>query len=303
MDACIAATRAAVSAAVAGLTGGEAWPPFEAVWAAYAGCGRASDRALLQPHLAALFPGASLRLTGDGDLLCAPLAGVGAALVCGTGSLAQLWRVSAAGEPVRLLRSGGWGPVLDDRGSGLALGKAGVCSVLHYAANGLPAPAWHAQLLAQIGTDAEGLVRATSALDTALPHADADARRKTAIAGLSGVVVRAAREGDAEARRLLRRVAQEVCEVLEPIWEKLGEPGAEAAEIDAGASQQSSKGEDSEGDGAKPTLVVAGGLGLDPTFWACVEAQFAARGWAWRVVGVDDPARAGLEHLLRTASA
>lgn len=276
---------------MAALGGDGAWPEFDAVWAGYAGCGRVSDRELLFPHLAPLFP-ASLRLTGDGDLLCAPMTGLGASLICGTGALAQLWSVPFHGEPVRLLRSGGWGSVLDDRGSAWSLGKAGVCSVLFYAANNMPLLPWQEALLARLGTDAEGLIRTACALDTGLAHADADSRRKTTIAGLSDLVVAAAAEGDQEAKRILHRIAGEVCEILEPVRAKLDEMTAERGGV---------KGEGG-GKEDETTLVVAGGLGLNTTFWSCVEEQFQARGWAWRVVTVADPARAGLEHLLRNAS-
>lgn len=287
-----------MSAAVAALDGGDgaSWPEFEAVWAGYAGCGRVSDRELLYPHLKPLFPNAPLRLTGDGDLLCAPMAGLGASLICGTGALAQLWSVPSHGEPVKLLRSGGWGPVLDDRGSAWSLGKAAVCGVLFYAANDMPLLPWQEALLARLGTDAEGLIRTTCALDTGLAHADADSKRKTTIAGLSGLVVAAAAKGDQEAKRILGRIAGEVCEILEPVWAKLD---AMAANERGREVEGSGKGEEA----SLPTLVVAGGLGLNETFWSCVEEQFEARGWAWRVVTVADPARAGLEHLLRNASA
>lgn len=288
-----------MSAAAAELNserGGE-WPPFEAVWAGYAGCGRVSDRELLYPDLAPLFPHASLRLTGDGDLLCAPMEGLGASLICGTGALAQLWCVPPHGEPVRLLRSGGWGPVLDDRGSAWSLGKAAVCSVLFYAANEMPLLSWQEQLLRRLGTDAEELIRTTSALDTGLSHADADSKRKTTIAGFSDLVVAAAEQGDQEAARILRRIAGEVCEILEPVRAKLDTVlEQEAQEMDDEGRQRDG------GERKEATLVVAGSLGLNATFWSFVEEQFRARGWVWSRIAVADPARVGLEHLLRNAS-
>lgn len=276
----------------------DSWPPFEAVWGGYAGCGRESDRALLRPHIAALFPGASLRLTSDGDLLSAPISGVGAALVCGTGSVAQLWSVpTPTSEPERLLRSGGWGPLLDDRGSGFSLGKAAACSVLFYAANEIPLREWQGELLAQLGTDAEGLIRTVSGLDIGLSHADADSKRKATLAGLSRIVVKAAEEGDIEAGEVLGRIAKEVCEVLEPVRERLMGLG------DDGRKQGNGEEERGEEEKESATLVVAGGLGLSPTFWCFVEDEFARRGWAWRKVAVEDPAKAGLDYLLRSAGA
>lgn len=265
------ATRAAVLSGLSQL-GVEVWPEWEGVWAGYAGCGRPSDVASLRPPLEGLFPAAEIRITSDGELLSAPRRegeGSCVSLVCGTGSIAQLW-------PQRL-RSGGWG-LLDDRGSATSLGKKALSSVLQHAANRDPAPEWHGLVLERWGVDhADQLVRAACTLDTGMGHAEADSKRTSRIAGTAPIVVQAAEEGDQEARRLLRLTAVEVCELLEPLRGRL-EREDEAM------------------------LAIAGSLALDPTFWSVVEDEFARRGWSWSSIRrIEVPAQAGLEALLRAA--
>lgn len=303
LDICLAATTEAVTNAVAALkeldpsselvfpfptdepsgssTSSPPSPPrFDRIWTAYAGCTRDSDRALLLPPLTSLL--GELRLTGDGELLTAPVAGRRRfiTLICGTGSLGLLWAHNAEGGVRQLARSGGWGPLLADEGSGWALGKEAVKSVLTFAANRKPLLGWHGEVLAHFGLDAatgaDRLITASSRLDPNLPPSEGDSERKKRIAACSRIVVGAAERGDGEAKRLLRVAARQVCETLEALVAEAG--GEECA------------------------LVVAGGLGQVDIFWREVEDMFAHRGWKWaEVVKVDEPGRSGIEALLRAA--
>ncbi|GMK54669.1 hypothetical protein CspeluHIS016_0112550 [Cutaneotrichosporon spelunceum] len=289
LNECLAATRAAVRNALTELRntdlGVETTFPhdgvcFERVWAAYAGCTRQSDRDALLPPLQEMF--GDVRLTGDGELLTAPALGGPpqrfVTLICGTGSLALLWEYNGRGAE-QLARSGGWGPLLDDAGSGWALGKEAVKSVLMFAANKRDLRTWHGDVLAHFGLDratgADRLIAASSQLDPVLPSSEADAERKKRIAGCSRIVVAAAEGDDDEALRLLGVVAEQVCSTLASLVET-GRVGDE-----------------------ETMLVVAGGLGQVETFWNQVEARFAKHGWRFRTVKMPEPGRSGLETLLR----
>lgn len=84
------------------------------------------------------------------------------------------------------------------------------------------------------------------------------------------LVIAGAQAGDAEAKRVVTRIAREVVEILEP----LVQPHA-------------------------GVLVVAGGLGQVDVFWAAVEVEMRSRGWMWDdVVKVPDPAMAGMQAML-----
>lgn len=309
LDACLSATTEAVSNAVSALAAadpssaivfpfnGPPTPPLEPseggarfarVWAGYAGCVGASNRALLGPPLAALLglSAESLRLTGDGELLTAPAVKAGVrrfvTLICGTGSLALLWKYEGGAE--QLARSGGWGPLLDDAGSGWALGKEAVKSVLTFNANARPFREWHEEVLAHFGLDgnsADRLIAASSQLRPSLSQHEGDNERKHRIAACSRIVVAAAEAGDDEATRLLRVVAGQVCTTLEPLVSMIQEDTEDAEDA---------------------MLVVAGGLGQVGVFWAEVEAQFRQRGWRWaHVEKVPEPGKSGLDLLLAAA--
>ena len=238
-----------------------------------AGCARPPDHALLFPRLVELFPEADVQLTSDGQLLTAPLRRRISApnaprqcvtLICGTGSMAVHYEVS---DGVRqIARRGGWGSLLGDEGSGWSMGRKAITSVLTYAANHQPPPAWHQRVLDRFGvTDSSSLLGAASRLDTSLEHGVADSERKKRIAGCTRVVIEAATEAEDEALRILRVVADEVVgEVLAPLM-----GGVSAGEC---------------------MLVVGGGLGQVGLFKGEVEARMREGGWAWReVVYVDDP--------------
>lgn len=291
---CLTATKEAVSNALSALAQKDShaalsWPPsaagdsgFTAVWAGYAGCARPPDHALLFPHLKPLL-GPHLRLTGDAELLVAPLAGRSVdacvTLICGTGSLGLLWRKDADGERAQqVARSGGWGPLLGDEGSGWSLGKAAVKSVLTFSANNRPLRSWHSAVLLHFGLavdQANRLITACAGLDNTLAPSLADSERKRRIAACTRIAVDAARAGDDEAFRIVRKVASEVVDTLEPLVAALGDE--------------------------KALLVVAGGLGQVDVFWHEVERGMQARGWTWdEVVKLADPGMSGLMSLVPT---
>jgi N-acetylglucosamine kinase-like BadF-type ATPase len=92
-----------------------------------AGVDRPEDRALYLEWAAAFLPNATVQIVNDAALVLAAgtPGGWGLALICGTGSIA----VGRAPDG-RSARSGGWGPVLGDEGSGYALGRAALQAVM-----------------------------------------------------------------------------------------------------------------------------------------------------------------------------
>ncbi|BEJ11152.1 hypothetical protein CspHIS471_0105740 [Cutaneotrichosporon sp. HIS471] len=289
LDECLAATREAVRNAIEALRNADpsaqiAFPydggvRFESVWAAYAGCTRQSDRDALLLPLQEMF--GDVRLTGDGELLTAPAIGGPPhrfiTLICGTGSLALLWDYNERAE--QLARSGGWGPILDDAGSGWALGKEAIKSVLTFTANKFDLREWHCDILSHFGlhrtTGADRLISASSTLDPTKSPFEGDALRKKRIADCSRIVVKAAEGGDDEALRLLGVLADQVCSTLAPL-------------VDVGKVREK-----------ETMIVVAGGLGQVQLFWRLVEDRFAKRGWRFRTIKMPEPGRSGLEALIK----
>ncbi|KAK4687427.1 hypothetical protein P7C73_g2695, partial [Tremellales sp. Uapishka_1] len=226
---------------------------FDRVWGGYAGCARLCDREMLYPALRSLFPRATVRLTSDAELLTAPMITLGydkaVTLICGTGSLALAW-TRRADDITQTGRSGGWGSLLGDEGSGWSLGKEAVKSVLTYAANQRELLDWHKEILQRFGVaDPDRLVAAAISLDPQLPHPLADSERKKRIASCSPVVYEAS-EGDAEARRIVESVAAEVIQTLAPLV--------------------------LEEETRSTVLVVTGGLSQADRFWEQVEKGMAS---------------------------
>jgi len=295
LELCLEATTAAVSAAAAALAEKDPRaalalpssslqaPPNLHVWAGYAGCARRPDYERLYAPLCSLFPkGTDVRLTGDAELLTAPLyASMRAHVrecvttICGTGSVSLLWRRD--GERwVQAVRIGGWGPLLGDEGSGWATGKAAITSVLTAAANGIPLVEWQERVLAHFGvTSANDLITASCALDPDLPAPLADSERKKRIAACTRIVVGAAgSDSTGAARRVLQKTAAQVVDNLEPLVDQLQ---------------------------GSAVLVVAGGLGQVDAMWREVHALMEARKWHWaELVKLPDPGMSGLEALIES---
>ena len=184
----------------------------------------------------------------------------------------------------QLGRSGGWGSLLGDEGSGWSMGRKSITSVLAHAANGGERPEWHSLILQHFGVeDPADLIRAVSALHTALSH-EADSERRKRIAACSRVVMNAEEVGDREAAEIMRSVADEVVgDVLGPLVS-----GKYGRSIDP----------------SQCVLVVGGGLGQAARFWRLVQESMQGRGWGWgSITHVVDPAQHGVLALLSRDSA
>ena len=183
--------------------------PVAAVGAGMAGAARPEDVASITRVLDRILPGVpSVVVT---DALVALEAGTpgGAAivLISGTGSIAY-----GRDHQGRAARAGGWGYVLGDEGSGYWLGRNALRSVVRAADGRGRATALTPRVLAHYGVATpQDLVRSIAGPGNK-PHA---------IAKLAGAVGEAAVEGDAVARHLIERGAEELASAAGSVARRL----------------------------------------------------------------------------------
>ena len=168
--------------------------PLAAAWLGVAGIDSARDHTTVLPHLRSLAQG--VRLTNDAELMLSPLPdSVGVALVAGTGSIALGRNASGA-----TARTGGWGHLLGDEGSGYDIGRHALQAALRAADGRGPATPLLDAILAEWR-----LSSASDILGRVYPDGD-----KAEIARLSRVVFATAQAGDRVARGIVRRAASEL---------------------------------------------------------------------------------------------
>ncbi|GAA6037681.1 hypothetical protein JCM8097_002282 [Rhodosporidiobolus ruineniae] len=212
-QAAIAAILAATSSALAQA---DLPPPppgfFSRVWLGLAGVLHQADIDAFAPYAQEAFgfaPGDSaLRISNDGHLLASPclrLEGVDSAvaIVAGTGSVGLAFRKSD-GQAELVGRSGGWGYLLGDEGSGYAVARLAItrlladddarvsASLAHPAALSLPCPTIFSALLSHLDVpDAAALIDVTysgEALRNAASFTLAETHRKVWVAEAARVV-------------------------------------------------------------------------------------------------------------------
>ena len=183
-------------------------PPVAALGAGLAGADDASihdrlEKALTAAHVAR-------RVTIDHDAAAALAGGAalapGAVIISGTGSVA--FGVDASG---RRVRAGGWGPLLDDEGSGYAVGRAVLRAAMR---------------------DHDGRGEATLLADAVRRRFGLDTLRalKIAVRGIgiddiaavAPLAVAAVREGDAVAAGILRRAGEGLAAMVWAVARALG---------------------------------------------------------------------------------
>jgi len=145
------------------------------------------------------------------DALVALVAGAGnepgVVLIAGTGSIA--YGVNQAGYAAR---SGGWGYVLGDEGSGYWIGRQALTAVVRAADGRGPRTRLTALMLEHFQlTQVAGLVRAV--YDKGL--------RRPAVAALGPVVDRAREDGDVAASEILRAAGDELARAAASVIERL----------------------------------------------------------------------------------
>lgn len=134
------------------------------------------------------------------DALIALVAGAGVpaglVLVAGTGSIA--YGVNEAGAAAR---SGGWGPVLADEGSGYWIGRKGLVAVMRQADGRGPRTALTALVLEHLGL---------TKTDQLVNEIYESAERRQFVATLGPLVEAARTAGDVVAGEIMREAAQEL---------------------------------------------------------------------------------------------
>lgn len=182
---------------------------------AVAGAGTAARRQPLEAWAVGQAIAERLLITHDAApiLAAGTSAGVGIALIAGTGSLAY-----GQASDGRTARAGGWGATLGDEGSGYSLALAGLRSIARAADGSGPATLLTQAFLEELG------LPGTDALITYLASEGADV---PSIAALAPVVLNAASAGDVVASRLTAEAIRELAALVRTVAVRLfrsGEP-------------------------------------------------------------------------------
>lgn len=204
----LAAALSAMDAALteAGGTRGEA----RAICAAVAGVSFAERRQQFLSNLQAAFPQATMEVIPDyaAALTGATSGGPGVIVIAGTGSAA--YGENAAGETHR---TGAYGYLIDDAGSGYGLGRAALAAALRGRDGTGETTTLGPRLCAALGL---------SSLDDIVPGIYGGAISRVAVAGLSRVVAAASTEdGDAVAEALLMRAGGALAVLVRGVTESL----------------------------------------------------------------------------------
>lgn len=149
-------------------------------------------------------------LCGDQEIaLRGAMDGPGIVVIAGTGSIC--FGKNAAGKTAR---SGGYGHLIDDGGSGYALGR----DILSSAVRALDGRAEDFGILRavcdRLGRGPEGIV----------PFVYSPETDKAAIAGFARIALEQAEEDDREALRILRKEAEELAQMVAAVQERLNMP-------------------------------------------------------------------------------
>ncbi len=166
-------------------------------WFGLSGGDRPEDHIRLRPFVEHLAP--AIRMTNDAELILGALPdSVGLALVSGTGSIA--FGRNAAGERVR---SGGWGQIIGDEGSGYDLARRMFDAFAREVDGRGPATSLTTRLIEHLSlTEPHQLIAWVYRPDTS----------KGDIAGLSQIVVEEADRGDAAAVEIISASARQLAQ-------------------------------------------------------------------------------------------
>ena len=170
---------------------------------------------ILQEELDASGFRGSFRLCGDQEIaLRGAMGGPGIVLIAGTGSICF-----GKNEAGATARSGGYGHLIDDGGSGYALGR----DVLSFAVRSLDGREHDEDILQavchRLGRGPEGIV----------PFVYGPGTDKAAIAQLAAIALDLADRGHTGAREILRREARELADLVRAVQGRLELPGCRIA--------------------------------------------------------------------------
>ena len=165
-----------------------------------AGASYAGLRELLLDELGTHGFAGSLALETDFTIaLRGAMDGPGGILIAGTGSVA--FGRNEAGQTARV---GGWGHLIDDAGSGYALGRDALAAAVRADDGRLCAPALRRAVLVKTGAkDTRGI----------LDYVYYSGRDKSAVAAVASCVLDCAADGDAVSREILARNAGELTQI------------------------------------------------------------------------------------------
>jgi N-acetylglucosamine kinase-like BadF-type ATPase len=187
----------------------ETTPP-RAICLGIAGVDRPHDNAIIRGIMRRIGHKAPVLVVNDA--LAALVAGAGdqgpgIVLIAGTGSIC--YGRSQAGQAAR---AGGWGYLLGDEGSGWWIGQRTLSAIMRASDGRGPATLLTERVLAHLElAETSDLIQEVYYRDT----------RRHAVAGLSGVVQRAADDGDVVARQLLEASADELALAVRSVATRL----------------------------------------------------------------------------------
>ncbi|WP_390891127.1 N-acetylglucosamine kinase [Gemmata palustris] len=176
---------------------GRSRQPVRAACLGLAGAGRPGDQEIVREWAARAKLAEAVDVIEDAALLLAAGTpnGAGVAIVAGTGSMAF-----ARCADGRTARSGGWGPLLGDEGSGYAIALAGLRAAARSADGRAPVTPLTDRLLAALG-----LKRPQELVGVVYRGGD-----RASLAALAPVVLEAAESGDPVADSIVREAASEL---------------------------------------------------------------------------------------------
>ncbi|OCT55071.1 putative glucokinase regulator family protein [Cladophialophora carrionii] len=298
-DVGVEASLASISSAIQGACDtmatlkGKSWRPrlFSSVWIALAGHDRKQIATIVDKALEDLFArpqGPGLTITNDIELLAIPAAekhnvDSSVVLVAGTGSVAMSFQ-RQKGRFVRTGRSGGWGHLLGDDGSGFDIGRRAIRVALA-ALEGLDTAGNQEQgLVHQTASHVESLIldhfrppgtptRNFDLLSTVLTW-PSELEKKRRIAQVARLVIEASK-CDHEAKMIVDGAVEALVRLLTTL--------PSSGQIDSQSS----------------VLVLGGGLMQSPAFSNAVLQLLGEQGTAFKHVEVvDHPASSGVKYLL-----
>lgn len=175
------------------------------------GAGVSSDRlgGIIREELAAVGFAGKLRLCADFVIAKrGAMAGPGAILICGTGSVA--YGVTGGGEELRV---GGYGHLVDDGGSGYAIGRDGLMKTIRMLDGRLEKTGLADAVLAEIGG---------TGIQSILDYVYYSGRDKSAVAALTKSVLKCAEDGDPVAMDILKTECEELALIVSAVSRKMG---------------------------------------------------------------------------------
>lgn len=173
-----------------------------------------AERILTRELKAAGFHGKWM-LCGDQEIaLRGAMDGAGVVVIAGTGSIC--FGKNAAGETAR---SGGFGHLIDDGGSGYALGR----EVLACAVRCIDGRVGHTDILQAVCD------RLNGGVESIVPFVYAPETDKASIAQFAAIALELAGRDDSEAWRILRQEAYELVQMVAAVQERLDMPKCRVA--------------------------------------------------------------------------